>query len=162
MLQTVHYVDEEPVTYRSDRDRVLFETIKSVLGLTVREIHPMLEKILAEGLDPVIADGELFEFGNYDVPPPNAKINLLEAAEICGRHIKTCEMLLSGEVDRAEAAMRGEKPDFLRVTRGNADYGGPVGRDMERLQGRSRNDTVSDTVRGSGSPLGHGEGRRRK
>jgi len=106
MLQTVHYVDEEPVTYRSDRDRVLFETIKSVLGLTVREIHPMLEKILAEGLDPVIADGELFEFGNYDVPPPNAKINLLEAAEICGRHIKTCEMLLSGEVDRAEAVLR--------------------------------------------------------
>jgi len=62
----------------------------------------------------------------------------------------------------AREAMRGEKPDFLRVTRGNADYGGPVGRDMERLQGRSRNDTVSDTVRGSGSPLGHGEGRRRK
>jgi len=105
MLETVEYVDEEPVTYKSGRDRVLFETLKRWLGLTVRELHPMLEKILVEGLDPIIADGEVFEFGNFDVPSPNAKVNLLEAAGVCGRHIKTCEMLLEGEVDRAEAVL---------------------------------------------------------
>lgn len=106
MLQTVKYDDEPPVTYKSDRDRILFETIKYVLGLTVREIHPMLERILAEGLDPIVAEGDVFEFGNYDVPLPNSRVNLLEAVEVCGRHIKTCEMLLSGEADRAEAVLR--------------------------------------------------------
>ena len=59
----------------------------------------------------------------------------------------------------ARQAMRGEKPDFLRVTRGNADYGTPVQRDMERLQGRSSSGTVSDRERGARSPL---EARRRK
>jgi len=49
--------------------------------------------------------------------------------------------------------MRGERPDFLRVTRGNADYGTPVQRDMERLQGRSSSGQVSDRERGAGSPI---------
>lgn len=66
----------------------------------------MLERILAEGLDPIVADGEVFEFGNYDVPSPRAKVNLLEAMEVCGRHIATCQMLLSGPRDRAEAVLR--------------------------------------------------------
>ena len=54
----------------------------------------------------------------------------------------------------ARQAMAGERPDFLRVTRGNADYETPVHERMAALKGRSRNDTVSDRERGSASPLG--------
>src|SRR5262249_34692154 len=79
---------------------------KYILGITVREVYPMVQQMLVEGLDPIIADGEVFEFGNFDVPSPNAKVNLIEAAEVCGRHIKTCEMFLSGEVDRARLVSR--------------------------------------------------------
>jgi len=34
----------------------------------------------------------------------------------------------------AMEAQAGEKADFLRVTRGNADYGGPVQSDIQRAQ----------------------------
>jgi len=56
-------------------------------------------------------------------------------------------------------AMSGEKPDFLRVRQGNADYGTPVKQDIERLKGRSRSALTPDDERGAGSPL---TGRRRK
>jgi len=58
----------------------------------------------------------------------------------------------------ARKAQAGERPDYLTITRGNADYGTPVRQDMKRLQGRSTSGTVSDTARGAGSSLG----RRRK
>jgi hypothetical protein len=57
----------------------------------------------------------------------------------------------------ARQAQKGEKAYFLRVTRGNADYGEPVKRDMERLHGRSTSGTMPDDRRGSASPLGRGE-----
>ena len=53
----------------------------------------------------------------------------------------------------ARQAMRGEKPDFLRVTRGSADYETPVREHLARVGGRSRSDVVSDRDRGSSSPL---------
>jgi hypothetical protein len=53
----------------------------------------------------------------------------------------------------ARQARRGERADFLRVRPGNADYGGPVERDIRRLQGRSRADLASDRERGAVSPL---------
>jgi hypothetical protein len=60
------------------------------------------------------------------------------------------------------AAMRearpGEKPDAIRVSRGNADYETPNREHLARLQGRSRSDLVSDAARQASSPLG----RRRK
>lgn|SRR5262249_27967788 len=63
----------------------------------------------------------------------------------------------------ARQAMRGEKPDFLRVTPGNANFEGPVNERLAALKGRSRSDVASDVARGSSSPLGHGEmGRRRR
>jgi len=52
MLTTVKYDDEPPVTYKSNRDRVLFETLKYASGLTVREIHHVLGRMLVEGGDP--------------------------------------------------------------------------------------------------------------
>jgi len=103
MLETVHYSDEEPITYRSDRrDRAILEAAKHILGITIRELYPMVARMLIEGLDPIGGDGDVFEFGNFDVPLPNASVNLIEAAEVCGRHIKTCEMLLTGPIDRAK------------------------------------------------------------
>jgi|SRR6516164_4014618 hypothetical protein len=74
--------------------------------MSIRKVYPMIQRMLIEGFDPINGGGgHAFEFGNFDVPPPNARVNLLEAAEVCGRHIKTCEMLLSSEVDRAEAVL---------------------------------------------------------
>src|SRR6516225_4095753 len=97
MLETVEYIDEDPVTYKRWEDRYLLEALKYGLGLTIREVYPMLVKLLTEGLDPIIADGPVFEFeGFLEVPEPNAKVDWLEATEECGRQIKTCQMLLAG------------------------------------------------------------------
>jgi hypothetical protein len=54
----------------------------------------------------------------------------------------------------ARRAEPGERPDFLRVSRGSANYSDPVASDITRLKGRSRSDVVSDTARGARSPLG--------
>src|SRR5215813_15292113 len=107
MFETVEYVDEDPVTYRRWEDRVLLEAMKYGLGLTIREVYPVLIKLMTEGLDPIDADGAVFEFGGFlDVPAPDAKVNWFEAKEECGRQIKACQMLLEREVDRAEAVLR--------------------------------------------------------
>jgi hypothetical protein len=107
MLETVEYVDEDPVTYKCWEDRVLLESMKCALGLTIREVYPMLIKLLTEHLDPIEADGDVFEFGGFlEVPEPNAKVDWMEAKEECGRQIKVCQMLLEGPVDRAEAVLK--------------------------------------------------------
>jgi len=64
----------------------------------------------------------------------------------------------------ARQAMKGEKPSYLHITRGNADYEGPVKEHLARVGGRSRSDVVSDRERQAGSPLGggtHSKARRR-
>jgi hypothetical protein len=53
----------------------------------------------------------------------------------------------------ARQAMRGEKPDFIRVSRGNADYETPVREHMQRLRGRSSSGVAADNERGAASPL---------
>jgi hypothetical protein len=66
---------------------------------------------------------------------------------------------------QAREAGPGEgRGDYLTVRPGNAEYGRPVRDHMERLQGRSRSDTVADNQRGAASPLGggtHSKARRR-
>jgi hypothetical protein len=62
----------------------------------------------------------------------------------------------------ARQARKGEKADFLRVSRGNADYGEPVKRDMERLHGRSVSSVADDRTRGARSPLEDEAARRRR
>jgi hypothetical protein len=73
------------------------------------------------------------------------------------------EMRAKTPIDPAQAmnmaamsreAKAGERADYLKVRPGNAAYDVPVKADMKRLQGRSRNDTMSDRSRGSASPLG--------
>jgi len=54
----------------------------------------------------------------------------------------------------AREAGPGERPDYLRVSRGNADYGTPTAEHLKRLQGSSRSDLTSDQARGASSPLG--------
>jgi hypothetical protein len=103
----VHYIDEPPVTYLRPEDRVMLESLKHALGLTGREVYPMLQRILVEGLDPIDADGAEFELGGFlEVPRPNAKVDVIEARKATERDIKTCQMLLEGEVDRAELVLR--------------------------------------------------------
>jgi hypothetical protein len=107
MLETIAYVDEEPVTYKCAEDRYLLEALKYGLGLTIREVYPMLIELLTQGFDPIEADGPEFEFGGFlEVPEPNARVNWFEAKDECGRQIKACQMLLGGPVDRAEAVLR--------------------------------------------------------
>ena len=114
MLETVYYIDEDPVTYGCWQDRVLLETMKYALGLTIREVYPMLQRMLVDGLDPIVADGPEFELGGLlEVPPPNAKVNLIEARDECSRQIKTCQMLLEGEGDGARAVLR-NSIDWMR------------------------------------------------
>ena len=45
MLETVEYVDEPPVTYKCWEDRYLLEALKYGLGLTIREVYPMLIRL---------------------------------------------------------------------------------------------------------------------
>jgi hypothetical protein len=66
------------------------------------------------------------------------------------------------EAAQARQAKPGERPDFIRVARGNADYGGPVEAHVKRLQGRSTSHVASDKDRGARSPLTHDETERRR
>jgi len=56
----------------------------------------------------------------------------------------------------ARRARAGERPDFLRVSRGNANYETPTNERLAALKGRSRSDIVSDRERGASSPVGAG------
>ena len=49
VAETVHYLDEEPVTYLRWEDRVMLEGLKHALGLTIREVYPMLQRMLISG-----------------------------------------------------------------------------------------------------------------
>jgi hypothetical protein len=60
----------------------------------------------------------------------------------------------------ARRAMAGERPDFIRTTRGNANFETPVRDHLARLKGRSVSDVADDGTRGARSPLE--ERRRRK
>jgi len=60
----------------------------------------------------------------------------------------------------ARAARAGEKPDFLRVTRANANFETPVRADLARLRGRSNSELVSDRDRGASSPIPYRSKRR--
>jgi len=62
----------------------------------------------------------------------------------------------------ARRAMAGERADFIRTTRGNANFETPVRDHMKRLQGRSVSHVASDKGRGSRSPLTHDETERRR
>jgi hypothetical protein len=60
----------------------------------------------------------------------------------------------------ARRALKGEKPDYLTTTRGNANYEEPVRDHMKRLQGRSVSAAADDRTPGAKGPLE--ERRRRK
>jgi len=51
-------------------------------------------------------------------------------------------------------ARPGERADYLKVTRGSANYSDPVASDIARLKGRSESRLERDDTRKSGSPLG--------
>jgi len=44
MLITIRYPDEPPITYRSSRDRAFFEVLKYWSGLSIRQVHSILER----------------------------------------------------------------------------------------------------------------------
>src|SRR5262249_20505209 len=99
----VRYPDDIPVTYRCKLDQHLLEDVKFGLGLSIREAHEMVSKFLREGLKLIVED--VGYSGLLDVPDPNVA-SLVEAKSVCARHIKTCQMLLECEVDRAELVLR--------------------------------------------------------
>jgi hypothetical protein len=96
-METIRYADDVAVTYLTEGDRVLLETLKYGLGITIREAHAMLERIITDSLDPIDADGEEFEFDDYlAVPGPRDRVSLIKAREECGRHIAMCQRMLEG------------------------------------------------------------------
>jgi len=99
----VRYPDDIPVTYRCELDQHLLEDVKFGLGLSIREAHEMVSKLLREGLGLIVED--VGYSGLFDVPDPDV-VSLGEAKSVCARHIKTCQMLLECEVDRAELVLR--------------------------------------------------------
>src|SRR5262245_368650 len=108
-MKTVEYPGEDPpsVTYRRPIDQALIEYLKYAVGMTIREAHTMLQAILNEMADPIVAEGDVFELGGWlDVPPPDAKVNLADAWQETERQAKACEMLLEGEVDKAVVVLK--------------------------------------------------------
>jgi hypothetical protein len=116
---TVRYEDEDcPVTYLSERDRKLIEAVKFMWGISVREVCAMARGIILREMDPIIADGAVFEFveaapGSMPnfcwlsprVPAPNARVDLLEAWDVAQRDARACRATL--ECDGSiEAALR--------------------------------------------------------
>ena len=67
------------------------------------------------------------------------------------------EQRVNMEAAMAREARPGERPDYYRYTRGNADHETPVRERMAALKGQSRSDLRSDAERGASSPLGHGK-----
>src|SRR5262249_11490536 len=117
-------------------DRVILETLKYLLGLTIREVYPMAQALILTPADPIEADGEVFEFrGLLDVPEPLAIVDLLEAKEETGRQIKTCEMLLQGEVqcERDVLANRVAWCRFWQVRAPTAELREMFGKSLRRL-----------------------------
>lgn len=107
-LKTVEYPGEDPpsVTYRRPVDQALIEYLYQA-GMRIREAHAMLQEMLNPFVDPIDADGAEFELGRWlDVPPPDAKVDLREAWQETERQARTCQMLLSGEVDRAVVVLK--------------------------------------------------------
>jgi hypothetical protein len=107
MLETVYYPDEPPVTYKCPLDKAILEYLKYELNSTIRGVYAIAQEMLMAHIDPIVASGEVFELGNdlRSVPPPNAKLNVLEAWEEAKRHAKCCEMLLENEADSAELVL---------------------------------------------------------
>jgi hypothetical protein len=104
-MLTVRYADEPPVSYLHPRDKVILEALKYELGLTIREVYPVVQEMIRLS-DPIVADGGVFEFsGLLDVPAPRDNVDFIEAMQKCERQIKTCQMLLSGDADRSAAVL---------------------------------------------------------
>jgi hypothetical protein len=70
------------------------------------------------------------------------------------QRVSALERIVRAEHPGADReAKSGERPDYLRVTRGNADYAEPVRREMARLKGQSSSEMMADDRRGASSPL---------
>jgi hypothetical protein len=108
-MQTVDYEDEGPITYLNGGDKVILEGLKGWLQLSVREVYPMLIRMFSDGVDPIIAHGDVFEFNAFGAPEPRDRVNLFDAVRAAERDARTCQMMLEGEADRAEAVLRNSK-----------------------------------------------------
>jgi hypothetical protein len=117
-------------------DRVILETLKYLLGSTIREVYAVAQAIILTPMDPIKADGEVFEFrGMLDVPGPRDQVDLLEAREETGRQIKTCEMLLQGEVQCAKAVLTNSIRwcEFWQVRAPTPELRAMFGKSLRRL-----------------------------
>jgi hypothetical protein len=148
---TVNYPDEGPVTYSSERDRRLFEEIKSLCGSTVREICMMARAFILVEMDPIHATGEPFVFPrgapgsqpdfcwiSPEVPGPYANVDLLEALSVTERDAQACDLTL--KVDNSiEATLRVYKNSiawmrFWAVRSPSAECRETSARNLERME----------------------------
>jgi hypothetical protein len=91
---TVRYEDEDPVTYRTEREKALLERVKYECGITIREIVDMLH----------IYDSEInVSLANQSVVPcPDSSKSLREALEEAEQDALKCAELLDGDCSISE------------------------------------------------------------
>jgi hypothetical protein len=135
-MLTVEYEDEDPVSYVNAEDRVILECLKWWLGLTIRELYPMVSEAVLAGFDPIDADGDVFEFVGFGAPDPRNRVNLVEARKAAERDAKTCQMLLEGPQDTAEAVLRNsiEWLRFWQIRAPTAELREAFAKSLRRLE----------------------------
>ena len=128
----VRYPDDIPVTYQCELDQHLLEDVKFGMGLSIREAHEMVSRLLREGLKLIVED--VGYSGFLDVPDPNVA-SLGEAKSVCARHIKTCQMLLECPVDRAELVLKNsiEWLEFWAIRAPTPELREMFGKSLRRL-----------------------------
>jgi hypothetical protein len=113
---TVRYPDEpDPITYSNDKDRELFEAVKSATGATIREICAVGRAIILSDLDPIKAEGPEFIWPkppepdfwwiNPSVPAPDANVCVVEALNHWMTDTDACKRVLDVD-DSIEATVR--------------------------------------------------------
>ena len=78
--------------------------------MTEWEIMQTIRAIISSEVDPIAGEGELFEFRNNfpflgHVPPPRARVNLLDALAHAREHAEECRAILANGPTLAELRM---------------------------------------------------------
>jgi hypothetical protein len=113
---TVRYSDEpDPITYSNDKDRELFEAVKSATGATIREICVVGRAIILSDLDPIKADSAPFIWPkppepdfwwiNPSVRAPDGNVCVIEALNHWMTDTDACKRVLDVD-DSIEATVR--------------------------------------------------------
>jgi hypothetical protein len=104
-------VTRKGIIYQTEEQRQLYEGISERTGFSVKEIVEMVREYVSAALDPIEAEGELFEFepdpnapiGDLDwidteVPKPDAQVDLITALYKSKSDLRRCKQVLAKRV----------------------------------------------------------------